>query len=249
MPGGSCASCHDGANPGKVPFATKGQKLYGTPLMDVGTDTHEHDILDRRIRTAGVLDNRSLLGIALRFRPCAPSAPISSCSTAFSLLSLTVANAILWSGAYKPTLFPGADVAAPPANTVPSDDIRDSLVNGFGEKDKPLKPAGAFYESRVLQGIWAAAPYLHNGSVATLDDLLTPDTQRPVSFAVGPNYDPERIGLAAVQPGNYTLTTTDCTKGVPGQGINSGNSRCGHNFGTTLSPDDRAALLAYLRML
>ena len=68
--------------------------------------------------------------------------------------------------------------------------------------------------------------------------------------AVGPNYDPERIGLAAVQPDNrYIRTTTDCTKGVKGQGINSGNSRCGHNFGTNLSPEDKAALLAYLRML
>ena len=253
MPGGSCASCHDGANPGKVPFAPKGQTIYGTPLVDVGTDTHEHDILDRRIRTAGVLDNRSLLGIALKFKPCAASAPIASCPTAFSLLSLTVANAIFWSGAYKPTLFPGAAVSEPPPTAQPSDDIRDALNNGFGEKDKrdgKAKPSGAFYESRVMAGIWAAAPYLHNGSVATLDDLLTPDSQRPVSFAVGPNYDPERIGLAAVQPDNrYIRTTTDCTKGVKGQGINSGNSRCGHNFGTNLSPEDKAALLAYLRML
>lgn len=252
LPGGSCASCHDGANPGKVPFATKGQKLFGTPLIDVGTDTHEHDILDRRIRTAGVLDNRGVLGLFMKFKPCAKNAPISSCPTAFSLLSLTVANAILWSGAYKPTIFPGADVTPPPSTAVPSDDIRDGLLNGFGEKAKQEnapKPTGAFYESRVMAGIWAAAPYLHNGSVATLEDLLTPDSQRPVSFPVGPNYDPVRIGLSATQPGNYVRTTTDCTPNVKGKGINSGDSRCGHNFGTTLSPTDKAALLMYLRML
>ncbi|WP_349770486.1 hypothetical protein [Bradyrhizobium barranii] len=43
------------------------------------------------------------------------------------------------------------------------------------------QPWGA-YEARVLQGIWAAAPYLHNGSVPTLAELLKPsgDTQTAV---------------------------------------------------------------------
>lgn len=250
MPGGSCASCHDGANPSKVPFAPKGQTIYGTPLVDVGTDTHEHDILVRTIRTAGVLDNRALLEFFLKFKPCKP--PYTKCPTGFSLLTLAVANSILWSGAYKPTIFPGADVTPPPSSTVPSDDLRNSLVNGFGDdsqKSDKSKDPGPVYESRVLRGIWAAAPYLHNGSVATLDDLLTPSEQRPVSFKVGPNFDPVRIGLAADQPGNYMRVTTDCAKGIKGQGINSGNSRCGHDFGTQLAPEDRAALLAYLRSL
>lgn len=40
------------------------------------------------------------------------------------------------------------------------------------------------YESRVLQGIWAAAPYLHNGSVPTLEELLKPAAERVESFPV-----------------------------------------------------------------
>jgi hypothetical protein len=41
------------------------------------------------------------------------------------------------------------------------------------------------FEARVLEGIWAAAPYLHNGSVPTLYDLLLPADQRPKSFKTG----------------------------------------------------------------
>jgi hypothetical protein len=52
------------------------------------------------------------------------------------------------------------------------------------------------------------------------------------------------VGLAAQQTQfNYTLTTTDCSN------LNSGNSRCGHEFGTKLSPDEKKALLEYLKTL
>jgi hypothetical protein len=100
------------------------------------------------------------------------------------------------------------------------------------------------YESRVMQGIWAAAPYLHNGSVPTLTELLTPDSQRVSQFMVGPAYDIQNVGLAAQQTKfNYTLKTTDYSD------RNSGNSRCGHNYGTGFSAADKKALLEYLKSL
>ena len=105
-------------------------------------------------------------------------------------------------------------------------------------------PVPRAYESRVLQGIWATAPYLHNGSVPTLADLLKPVTERPAAFQVGPAYDPVNVGLATDQTlFNYTLKTTDCSD------RNSGNSRCGHEFGTQLSPGEKRALLEYLKVL
>jgi hypothetical protein len=100
------------------------------------------------------------------------------------------------------------------------------------------------YEARVMEGIWAAAPYLHNGSVPTLAELLKPAAERVKAFKVGPAYDTVNIGLAADQTWfNYTLTTTDCID------RNSGNSRCGHEFGTQLSPDEKKALMEYLKTL
>jgi len=96
------------------------------------------------------------------------------------------------------------------------------------------------YESRVLQGIWAAAPYLHNGSVPTLEDLLKPASQRPTTFNMGVNYDTTKLGLSVSQPirDGYQFTTS----GV-------GNSNAGHEYGTQLSAQDRAALIEYLKTL
>jgi hypothetical protein len=120
----------------------------------------------------------------------------------------------------------------------------------FTPQTKDLK--GAFqttpiphgYESRVLQGIWATAPYLHNGSVPTLADLLKPAIERPSAFQVGPAYDQVNLGLAKEQTMfNYTLQTTDCSD------RNSGNSRCGHEFGSQLAPAEKRALLEYLKVL
>ncbi|MCG6207098.1 hypothetical protein LPW26_20835 [Rhodopseudomonas sp. HC1] len=107
-------------------------------------------------------------------------------------------------------------------------------------------PQGA-YEARVMRGIWAAAPYLHNGSVPTLADLLKPANQRAKQFKVGNAYDTVNVGLAADQTDfDYTLVTTDCSN------LNSGNSNCGHEgpeFGTQLSDEDKKALLEYLKSL
>jgi hypothetical protein len=96
-----------------------------------------------------------------------------------------------------------------------------------------------------LNGIWATAPYLHNGSVPTLHDLLHPD-RRPAKFAVGNReFDPVRIGyqydLTATGPNIWTYDTTQ-----------PGNSNIGHSgeaFGTTLPEDQKAALLEYLKKL
>jgi hypothetical protein len=100
------------------------------------------------------------------------------------------------------------------------------------------------YESRVLEGIWAAAPYLHNGSVPTLADLLKPVAERPVSFKIGSNYDIVNVGLAVEQTQfDYTLTTTGCDQ------LNSGNSRCGHEYGTKLTPKEKEALVEYMKTL
>jgi Cytochrome C oxidase, cbb3-type, subunit III len=105
--------------------------------------------------------------------------------------------------------------------------------------NSPTNHVFGSYESRVLQGIWAAAPYLHNGSVPTLAELLKPPAERVTSFKVGPNYDLENIGLATNQPIGYSVH--DTTK--------LGNSNAGHNFGTDLPDSDKEALLEYIRGL
>ncbi|MCA9601012.1 MAG: hypothetical protein KC417_03240, partial [Myxococcales bacterium] len=90
------------------------------------------------------------------------------------------------------------------------------------------------YKARPLDGIWATAPYLHNGSVATLDDLLRPPAQRAVNFWVSPDaeYDPVHVGFESVSGVGFLFDTT-----IPG------NSNAGHTYGTALDTADREALI------
>ena len=105
--------------------------------------------------------------------------------------------------------------------------------------------APAQYLARPLKGIWATGPYLHNGSVPTLYDLLHSD-RRPARFAVGNReFDPLKIGyrgdLDATGPNVWVYDTSQ-----------PGNSNIGHSgdaFGTSLPEDQKSALLEYLKRL
>jgi hypothetical protein len=96
------------------------------------------------------------------------------------------------------------------------------------------------YRARPLTGVWATAPYLHNGSVPTLWHLLHP-TQRPAKFVVGNReYDPAKLGYSTIGNG-WTFDTSQ-----------PGNSNIGHNgdmYGTNLTEDQKAALLEYLKTI
>jgi mono/diheme cytochrome c family protein len=111
------------------------------------------------------------------------------------------------------------------------------------------KPAG--YVVPPLEGVWCRAPYLHNGSVPTLEDLLRPEAERPVLFPVGDGqaYDFVRVGLPYVED-----TRPDGRRaGKPAPRTEMfdirkpGNRNSGHDFGTDLPAEDRAALLEYLK--
>ena len=100
------------------------------------------------------------------------------------------------------------------------------------------------YKARPLNGIWATAPYLHNGSVANLWQLLTPDDQRLKQFWVGSRqFDPFNVGFIT-DKGLSKLSVLTKT----GE-IQQGNSNRGHNYGTVLSVSKKRQLIEYLKML
>lgn len=116
------------------------------------------------------------------------------------------------------------------------------------------------YRARPLDGVWATAPYLHNGSVPTLDDLLKPQIDRPNVFCVGPlEFDPVKVGLSQ----DFDEGTGECPAGLTRLDTHlRGNSNRGHSFertdgasaplgviGRELSPDERSALVEYLKIL
>ena len=99
------------------------------------------------------------------------------------------------------------------------------------------------YVAGALDGIWARAPYLHNGSVPTLTDLLSPPGERPTTFYRGYDvYDRERLGFVS----------SGADAGRVGRLLDTrlpGNGNQGHLFGTALSPDEKRALLEFLKTL
>jgi hypothetical protein len=97
------------------------------------------------------------------------------------------------------------------------------------------------YVSVPLDGVWLRAPYLHNGSVPSLHDLLEVPAQRPVRFWRGDDlYDPDAVGFVSSGPeAERTGTVYDTTL--------AGNGNAGHLYGTDLPDEDKRALIEYLK--
>lgn len=237
---GGCNECH-GIRPGEVRFLDV--QTWATPLQDVGTDTREYDILAWTAK-AGALQGAEIPFV---------TSPLKETDLAINILSTSVVGSIIQN--YVPLAATTQEAQAkqlkkfrlPPSLQDLKGAFRPARVPAPSSREarKEAKPTTQYvYEARVMEGIWAAAPYLHNGSVPTLNELLKPVAERVAAFKVGPAYDTENIGLASGQTKfDYELTTTDCGD------RNSGNSRCGHEFGTQLSAEEKKALLEYLKTL
>ena len=99
------------------------------------------------------------------------------------------------------------------------------------------------YVSVPLDGLWLRGPYLHNGSVPSLVDLLEPVERRPKAFWRG--YDVvDQNGVGFISVGSEAQAA-----GTPFDTTLPGNSNAGHLYGTTLSPESKRALLEYLKTL
>jgi mono/diheme cytochrome c family protein len=106
-----------------------------------------------------------------------------------------------------------------------------------------MKPSAA-YIAPPLDGIWATAPYLHNGSVPTLEALLN-SPERPVYWLrseSSSSYDSVRVGWQYTVPDRPRDPRTYNTR-LPGYGNQ------GHTYGDTLSAAGRRAVIEYLKTL
>ncbi|HYO76556.1 MAG TPA: cytochrome c [Thermoanaerobaculia bacterium] len=129
------------------------------------------------------------------------------------------------------------------ATTDAAPDHRTELVTelrAFGARAEREKSDGLDYKARPLDGIWATAPYLHNGSVPTVYDLLLPPERRPRTFHVGNRQlDTRNVGFVTTQaPGTFLFDTSI-----------KGNYNSGHLWGTNLEDEQRMDLIEYLKSL
>jgi len=146
--------------------------------------------------------------------------------------------------------------------TIFDNEVQPSIKNGNYNADTTADPFASLraYKGRPLNGIWATAPYLHNGSVPTLYHLLLAKKQpedndsgeyRPDNFMVGSReFDPQYVGQKWQGYNGFVFDTSI-----------AGNSNSGHEYaaGKTALPGgqilpalnkmQRLELLEYLKTL
>ncbi|MCU1749970.1 cytochrome c [Pseudomonas sp. 6D_7.1_Bac1] len=227
----NCAGCH-------VPNVTAvngrpEQKLKMLPVDVIGTDPGAaNNITDHRFNLSALKwDLGELAKLDVKLHPT-PKAPLD-------LSKLSVAKGLAYVTAFV------ENRAYRDANVTPEE--RPNM-DGFG------LPIGVrelrAYKARPLAGVWATPPFLHNGSVPNIYQLLSPQDERATTFYRGSfEYDPQHLGYRTEAFTNGFVFDTSIT----------GNHNSGHEFragergngviGRLLQPEERWALLEYLKVL
>ncbi|TVV74518.1 hypothetical protein FOY91_09645 [Sphingomonas solaris] len=249
-----CAGCHLPAtdepafwtSDAWLPANAHGQRylrLTTVPVAVIGTDPAQaEDMAGRRVRVP--------MAYALKTPPLSQEGALGVYSYGPALGDVVEKVVYRWYDSRTPPT-PVADRAA-------IDGFRPNGIRAVvREADGTARPA---YKARPLNGIWATAPFLHNGSVPTLYDLLSPWDERPRSFwLANREFDPVKVGYRTGPiDGGFRLVAV----GADGRFVR-GNGNGGHLFespatpaqarpgtiGRYLKPQERAALIEFLKTL
>ncbi len=162
-----------------------------------------------------------------------------------------------------PAPWTGSALAPPPAVfSAVTDGVFGKALAKLGLSDEEMLSARAYtlpdaplpipviggYKANPAEGMWTAPPYLHNGSVPNLYELLRPAAERPKTFLIGREYDPVKLGIdTSGASGKFLYDTTLV-----------GNSNAGHSFqngsgpgviGHLLTDEERWALIEYMKSI
>jgi len=150
------------------------------------------------------------------------------------------AHACPGGGTYTPPEPPSGSTAGGPAGRLAAAEAEEGSY-----RYKHYRKTNG-YANMPLDGLWLRAPYLHNGSVPTLRDLLKPADRRPPEFYRGNDlYDPRDVGFVSTQARDSAgRSFFRFDTAIPGNG-NQGHE--GREYGTELPPDAKEALLEYLK--
>jgi cytochrome c553 len=261
----TCSKCHSRLKSDDTRTAIK---AHMQPVAEAGTDMWS---------ACNALSHRANSGNMLgRFESGLPAGGTQIDVQDFTIKLLR--NAIIGSIVYKyeadslPAWQSWVALNLPPAegptSTLPiptPGDIREQRKMGCAKiSASPQVHHFMRYKARPLNGIWATAPYLHNGSVLTLYDLLLPAMKRGDleigttkaggaprlrrdTFHVGSReFDPVEVGLKS-EPGEgrseFRVRSPDGKEMF-------GNSNAGHEWGAAeLTDEERWAIIAYLKTL
>jgi hypothetical protein len=217
-----CAQCHN-----SYPYTWTEPNKYGkrfievgiVPQSYVGTDPMQFEDFQPYVLTAQLAP---YMPGPFKDKPIVPM-PVAS---------VTISEALLGTAVKK-------------LNLTPEETVK---LHGYRELPGP-RPQPRSYKAAPRDGVWAEGPYLHNGSVPNLYEMLIPAAQRTKKFYVGQDFDPVKVGVdTSGNSGKFLMDTTL-----------EGNSNAGHSFenaalgngviGPLLTDEERWALVEYLKSI
>ncbi|MDH5178171.1 MAG: di-heme-cytochrome C peroxidase [Gammaproteobacteria bacterium] len=232
-----CLSCHQ-----VIPWSEQDQKYKAvlTPLSKIGTDPQEI-INVVKLRDAGKFVGRKegvLFGDTIPAKTAGLPALVNAVigSLLEHPLESLEAAIIEYEG--------GKDSGAISGSL---NKHLETTVSMYNRKSLPTDDKevakGMVYKARPLTGIWATAPYMHNGSIPNLAEVLLPAKKRSTVFYLGSReLDPVKVGFVS----DPNLPDTKVFKFDTRL---TGNSNSGHEYGTNLSDEERQELVEYLKTL
>ncbi|MGV8917636.1 MAG: di-heme-cytochrome C peroxidase [Pseudomonas sp.] len=227
----NCAGCHVPAV--KTVDGRPVQTLKMIPVDYIGTDANAvNNIADNRYDLSALKwDPAELAKLGIDYHP-ALTGPLNLRELSMAK-GLSIITTFVEGRAYRD------------AQVTPAERPR---LDGFG------LPIGVrelrAYKARPLAGVWATPPFLHNGSVPSLYQLLSPQDERATTFYTGSfEYDPRHVGYrTAAFDGAFRFDTRVSGNHNSGHEFRSG-SRGNGVIGRLLQPEERWALVEYLKVL
>ncbi len=227
-----CVKCHNRVkrtDPDRTVIA------WMEKLESIQTDPRTaNNIMNRRGKTGLLKGRKAFVAVGSEFQDEATAANITG-NVVFGLLLDK----------------PGADLRAELTAIREGRGGKGDDKQGNYNPDNPLnnepKASLLAYKGRSLTGAWATAPFLHNGSVPSIWELLKPEDKRVMAFDLGSTeFDPKHLGFPTNQTNaKFTFRVKD-TNGNPIPGnANSGHS--GKEYGTLLSDSEKWDLIEYMK--
>jgi hypothetical protein len=122
-------------------------------------------------------------------------------------------------------------------------------MHGFRELPVPRPSEVPHYKAAPRDGVWATPPFMHNGSVPNLYEMLVPAAERTKKFCLGRDFDPVKVGVdTSCKSGTYMIDTA--LVGSSNRGHSFENAPLGNGvIGPLLTEEERWALVEYLKSI
>ena len=219
----NCAGCHN-----SYPYTWTAANKYGKRFIEVGLVPEKYVGTD-----PGQFEDLRPYALTAQLGDWFPGPYKGAKIVPTGLLYLFLQNRLLGTALAK---LPPGEADAPE-------------LHGYRELPLPEPSREPIYKAAPREGVWATPPFMHNGSVPNLYEMLLPAKERTKKFYLGREFDPVKVGLdTSGNSGKFLIDTSV-----------RGNSNAGHSFengprgngiiGPLLTDEQRWNLIEYLKSI